>query len=54
MWALLDVALLQLLCLLKLEQSRFECIRKIVYRSAESMTPLKELSAGVRSPVDGL
>jgi len=36
MWALLDVALLQLLCLLKSEQSRFERVRKIVCRSATS------------------
>ena len=35
MGSLLDFALLQLLSLLRSEQSRFECVRKIVYRSAK-------------------
>ena len=36
MGSLLDFALLQLLCLLKSEQSRFERVQKIVYRRAKS------------------
>lgn len=36
MGSLLDFALLLLLCLLKSEQSRFEGVRKIVYRSTKS------------------
>ena len=48
MGSLLDFALLQLLCLLKSEQSRFERVWKMVYRSAKSShdpAPERESSA---------
>jgi hypothetical protein len=55
MGSLLNLALLQLLCLLKSKQSRFERVRKIVYRSAKSNhdpAPGRESSAAGQDTIE--